>query len=77
MAVESAEVNHLSTKVSVVVPFYNVRDYLPDCVESVLAQTLGDIELILVDDGSTDGSGELADSYHAQYPATVSESYGE
>ncbi len=46
-------------KISVIVPVYNVRDYLEKCVSGVRAQTFGDWELILVNDGSTDGSGEL------------------
>ena len=62
---------HMNTKVSVIVPFYNVSDYLADCVESVLAQTLTDTELILVDDGSTDGSGEMAESFRSRYPDIV------
>lgn len=49
--------------VSVVVPVYNVEKYLRECVESVLGQTYGDFELILVDDGSTDSSGEMCDQY--------------
>ena len=61
----------MNTKVSVIVPFYNVRDYLADCVESVLAQTLQGTELILVDDGSSDGSGDMADAYCSRYPEIV------
>lgn len=49
--------------VSVIVPIYNVANYLPECIESLLAQTYNDIEILLVDDGSTDGSGEIADRY--------------
>lgn len=49
-------------KASVVVPVYNVKDYLEKCVDSILAQTERDFELLLVDDGSTDGSGELCDA---------------
>lgn len=48
-------------KVSVVVPIYNVRAYLDRCVNSLLSQTLDGIEFILVDDGSPDGCGEIAD----------------
>lgn len=48
-------------KVSVVIPVYNVKPYLERCVRSVLRQTCKDLEVILVDDGSTDGSGELCD----------------
>lgn len=49
--------------VSVIVPVYNVKDYLDRCVESVIKQTYQNIELLLVDDGSNDGSGEMCDSW--------------
>ncbi len=52
--------------VSVIIPVYNVKDYLSRCIESVLGQTCADWELILVDDGSTDGSGEICDAYSAR-----------
>ena len=48
---------------SVVVPVYNVEQYLPKCMESLLAQTLEDIEVMLVDDGSPDGCPALCDRY--------------
>lgn len=50
-------------KVSVIVPVYNVDRYLNNCVNSLLVQTYENIEIILVDDGSTDGSSEICDSY--------------
>lgn len=50
-------------KISVIVPVYNVRALLDACVASILAQTRTDIECILVDDGSTDGSGALCDGW--------------
>ncbi|MBR3225041.1 MAG: glycosyltransferase [Atopobiaceae bacterium] len=49
--------------VSIVVPVYNVERYLPTCVDSLLAQTYTDLEIILVDDGSTDHSPDLCDCY--------------
>ena len=54
--------------VSVIVPVYNIAAELPRCVESVLAQTWDALEVILVDDGSTDGSGSLCDSFARQDP---------
>ncbi|HOZ54957.1 MAG TPA: glycosyltransferase [Clostridia bacterium] len=50
-------------KVSVIVPVYNVQDYIRKCMESLVNQTLDDIELIIVNDGSTDGSIEIAKEY--------------
>lgn len=49
--------------VSVIVPVYNVEDYLERCLESIINQTFSNIEIICVDDGSTDRSGELLDKY--------------
>ena len=53
-------------KVSIIIPIYNVSAYLPRTVGSVLAQTERDIEILLVDDGSTDNSGEVCDAFAAQ-----------
>lgn len=53
----------MAIKVSIITPFHNGLSYLGDCITSILAQTLKEVELILIDDGSTDGSGELADIF--------------
>ncbi|WP_030168864.1 bifunctional glycosyltransferase/CDP-glycerol:glycerophosphate glycerophosphotransferase [Spirillospora albida] len=53
----------MSPLLSVVVPFYNVEEYLADCLESVQQQTLRDIEVIMVDDGSPDGSAAIAKEF--------------
>ena len=49
--------------VSIIVPVYNVEKYLERCIDSLVNQTLKDIEIILVDDGSTDDSGNICDKY--------------
>lgn len=49
--------------ISIIVPIYNVERYLPQCIESLLGQTYSNIEIILVDDGSTDNCSEICDSY--------------
>ena len=50
-------------KISVIVPVFNGKKYLHECVDSILAQTLKDFELLLIDDGSTDGSDIICDEY--------------
>lgn len=57
----------MSSELSVVVPIYNVEKYLNRCIDSILSQTLLPDEIILVDDGSTDGSGKIADEYAQKY----------
>ena len=49
--------------ISIIIPVYNVQNFLPRCVDSILAQSFKDFELILVDDGSTDTSGFICDEY--------------
>lgn len=57
-------------KISVIIPVYNVKEYLKPCVDSVLGQTYGNFELLLIDDGSTDGSAELCDNI-AEYDTRI------
>ena len=50
-------------EISIIVPIYNVAEYLEECIQSILVQRMNSIEIILVDDGSTDGCAELCDFY--------------
>ena len=49
--------------ISIIVPVYNVKDYIEKCLDSICGQTYKKLEIIVVDDGSTDGSGEICDKY--------------
>ncbi len=49
--------------ISVIVPVYNVQPYLRKCLDSIIDQTYKDLEILIIDDGSTDGSGEICDEY--------------
>lgn len=53
----------VSPLISVIVPVYNTEKYLPQCIESILAQTFTDFELLLIDDGSPDRCGEICEEY--------------
>lgn len=55
-------------KISVIVPVYNAEKYLHRCIDSILAQTFTDFELLLIDDGSKDSSGAICDEYAEQDP---------
>ena len=58
--------NHEDILISVIVPVYNVKDYLSRCIESLCGQTHSNIEIMVIDDGSTDGCGELVDKYASE-----------
>ena len=63
-------------KVSVIVPVHNVAPYLEQCIESILAQTFTDFELLLVDDKSTDASGIICDQFAQAHPPSSGDSFG-
>ncbi len=67
----SSSNHHSSPYVSVIVPAYGVEKYLPQCLESLCKQTLDEIEIIVVDDGAKDRSGEIADHWAASYPGKL------
>ena len=58
----------MQPKVSVIIPVYNIEKYLGQCLESVCNQTLKEIQVIVVDDGSTDGSAAICQDFAARYP---------
>ena len=53
----------MNPKISIIVPIYNMEQYLERCVDSILSQTYKNFEVILVNDGSTDNSGNICDDY--------------
>ena len=53
----------MGSLLTIIIPVYNTAPYLPDCLTSILGQTFSDFELLLIDDGSTDGSGTICDEY--------------
>lgn len=62
----------LEVKYSFVVPVYNVEKYIKYCINSLIGQTYTSFEIIIVDDGSTDKSGQIADEYQKKYPTIIS-----
>ena len=59
-------------KISVIVPVYNVENYISACLNSILRQTLSDIEIIVVDDGSTDSTLSIVKDFESRYPDIIS-----
>ncbi len=58
-------------KFSIVIPIYNVEKYIRECLDSIVIQLKEDIEIILVDDGSTDKSGDICEEYKKKYMEIV------
>lgn len=67
----------MQPKVSVIIPVYNIETYLRECLESVCNQTLEDIQILVIDDGSTDGSAAICQEYAARYPDKLTYFYKE
>lgn len=61
----------MGVKLSIIVPIYNVQQYLRKCVDSLLCQDYSDYEILLVDDGSTDESGKIADTIALEHPDII------
>ena len=57
--------------VSIIIPVYNVEDYLPECLDSVIAQTISSREIIIINDGSTDSSYEILKEYKKKFPELI------
>ena len=57
-------------KFSIILPCFNSKSYINKCVDSILSQSFSDYELIVIDDGSTDGTSQILDEYASTYPLT-------
>ncbi len=58
-------------QISIIVPVYNVEEYLEECLESIIASDIADAEIILIDDGSTDGSYQILEKYQRKDPRII------
>jgi glycosyltransferase involved in cell wall biosynthesis len=58
-------------QVSIIIPMYNEERYIARCLESLTHQTFQEFEVILIDDGSTDKTVEIAQSFENQFPLTI------
>lgn len=67
----------MQPKVSVIIPVYNIEKYLSECLESVCNQTLKEIQVLVIDDGSTDGSAAICKAYAQRYPHILEYYYKE
>ncbi|WP_300907897.1 glycosyltransferase family 2 protein [Muribaculum intestinale] len=54
---------NLFPKITIVIPVYNVKDYLRECLDAIVGQSYTNIEIIVVNDGSTDGSADICEEY--------------
>lgn len=64
-------------KISVIVPVYNTKDYISQCLNSIINQTLDEIEILVVDDGSTDGTTDIIKEYAEKHPQKIKVFYKE
>ena len=69
--VTSKESPEVTPKVSIIVPIFNTSKYLPRCLTSLEKQTYQNLEILLIDDGSTDESGKIADDFAKTHPNTI------
>ena len=68
---EVSKVNNDNPLISVIVPAFNIEIYLSECLDSIINQTYSMIEIVVVDDGSIDNTGKIAEEYQAMCPDRV------
>ena len=61
----------MAPKVSIVVPIYNLEEFVPRCLDALVNQTLEDIEILCVNDGSKDSAPQIIEDYKSRYPNKV------